>query len=240
MTKLREGLDIRTSSPVSAITLAADGVTVVADGQALEGSHAIVTVPLGVLQADAITFDPPLPAAKQAAIQRLEMGNLEKVVFVFDQLPTLPFAGDAMGYAAGVGAERAWSAFYDFSKETGVPTVACLYDGGFARKVQSERTDEQIAAGALAALKEVVPEVGSPTATKVTRWHTDPYARGSYSFMPVGSSPDDMDALAEPVGGRLLFAGEATYKTAYQTVHGALLSGLREAARVKAGAEIEA
>ncbi len=54
----------------------------------------------------------------------------------------------------------------------------------------------------------------------ITTWTTDPLSLGSYSFVPAGASPDDRDVLADPVGGRLFFAGEATHRTCSQTVHG--------------------
>ena len=49
-----------------------------------------------------------------------------------------------------------------------------------------------------------------PTAVSVTSWATDPYAGGSYTHVPPGASPDDADLLGQPVGERLLFAGEHT------------------------------
>jgi polyamine oxidase len=60
----------------------------------------------------------------------------------------------------------------------------------------------------------------------------DPCARGSYSFLATGSSPDDQDAPAEPAGDRVLFAGETTQPEHFATVHGAYLSGVREAQRI--------
>jgi monoamine oxidase len=74
--------------------------------------------------------------------------------------------------------------------------------------------------------------VPTPAATAVTRWTTDPYARGSYVYLPPGASPDDIDAVAAPVGERLLFAGEGTNRRYYGNVHAAVLSGLREARRL--------
>lgn len=77
------------------------------------------------------------------------------------------------------------------------------------------------------------------------RWRADPYARGSYSFVSVGSAGSDYDLLAAPVTPkkdskgnpvsdmpRLFFCGEHTIRNYPATVHGALLSGLREAGRI--------
>ena len=72
-----------------------------------------------------------------------------------------------------------------------------------------------------------------PRINRVTDWTTDSYARGSYRFMPIHASEADVINLAKPMAeGRILFAGEATPKDVYQTAHGALLSGLREAYRL--------
>jgi hypothetical protein len=65
-----------------------------------------------------------------------------------------------------------------------------------------------------------------------TGWTLDPYTRGAYSHVAVGATPADFDRLAAPVGQRLLFAGEATCRQHWACVHGAHVSGLREAARL--------
>ncbi|KAF1875728.1 hypothetical protein Lal_00006358 [Lupinus albus] len=74
-----------------------------------------------------------------------------------------------------------------------------------------------------------------------TKWGTDPLFLGSYSYVAVGSSGDDLDAMAEPLPKdkplaspplQILFAGEATHRTHYSTTHGAYFSGLREANRL--------
>ena len=74
----------------------------------------------------------------------------------------------------------------------------------------------------------------------MTRWKTDEWTRGSYSYVSVGSSGVDYDKMAEPVNAdpagsvlpHLFFAGEHTMRNYPATVHGAFLSGLREAARI--------
>ncbi|MEY4229623.1 MAG: hypothetical protein RLZZ362_472, partial [Actinomycetota bacterium] len=68
----------------------------------------------------------------------------------------------------------------------------------------------------------------------VTRWATDPYALGSYSFLPVGATPDDRLALQAPVSRTVFLAGEHTDSDAPATTHGALASGRRAAAQLLA------
>ena len=71
-----------------------------------------------------------------------------------------------------------------------------------------------------------------------TAWSSDPFARGSYSHCLPGRF-GARAILTRPVGGRIVFAGEHTEQTAYGTLHGAHMSGLRaarEARRLLAGA----
>ena len=89
-----------------------------------------------------------------------------------------------------------------------------------------------------------------PKETVVTRWKSDEWSRGSYSYVAAGSSGNDYDLMASPVAPppvagmtnpgtpqppnppRVFFAGEHTIRNYPATVHGALLSGLREAGRI--------
>lgn len=99
-----------------------------------------------------------------------------------------------------------------------------------------------------------------PRCSKVTRWESDPYSLGAYSYVPPDSSEDPYNPMAIPVAchadadaalaqskgdpekagrglplqTRVFFAGEATSLTDSYTVHGAYLSGEREAQRISA------
>ena len=65
-----------------------------------------------------------------------------------------------------------------------------------------------------------------------TQWGKDEMARGSYSSMAVGAlGGEDYDLLAESVGERVFFAGEATSRKYPATMHGAFYSGVREVRR---------
>jgi len=83
--------------------------------------------------------------------------------------------------------------------------------------------------------------VPDPEGFVFTRWASDPFSRGSYSFIGVGASNDSRRDLAEPLGDsrvdRVFFAGEATSTGHAATVHGAYLSGRRVADEVEGEAD---
>lgn len=71
-----------------------------------------------------------------------------------------------------------------------------------------------------------------PVAYQRTNWTNDPFAFGAFSYLAVGSSPDDRLALRQSVDDRLFFAGEATSDANPGTVYGARASGVRAAIEV--------
>lgn len=89
-----KGLDgdykVEFSAQVNAIRYGEKGVRLSlrdgdGDGDFREFDCVIVTVPLGVLKAAAIDFDPPLPQAKMDAIEKMGMGLLDKLYLQFDR-----------------------------------------------------------------------------------------------------------------------------------------------------------
>jgi len=75
----------------------------------------------------------------------------------------------------------------------------------------------------------------------VTSWHTNDLAHGCFPYIPVGRTDADYDTVAEPVSisksdqskrPYLFFAGDHTSREDPGRLHGAFLSGLREAARI--------
>jgi len=219
---LARGLTVKLGTEVTRIAYDNSGARVETPQGVIAADRVIVTVPLGVLKADSIVFDPPLPEPKRQAITRLGFGLLNKVVLTFDE-PFWPDDPDTFGI---VGRDQPVSDLINGLRFADIPLLVGLRGGANAIAREAD-SDEQTVAAVLSAMD--APE---PAGTLVTRWAADPYARGSYSFLAVGSSPEDQRALAEPVGDRVAFAGEATHEEFFATVHGAYLSGLREADRV--------
>ncbi|WP_431230950.1 flavin monoamine oxidase family protein [Mycolicibacterium psychrotolerans] len=221
---IAKGLDVRLGTEVTRVAHGGDQVRIDTSQGTVTADRVIVTVPLGVLKAGTIAFDPPLPDAKQGAIKRLGFGLLNKVVVAFDA----PFWPEPTPMIGLVGDNQPVTDLVNGLVFAGKPLLVGLR-GGQAAWSRESMSDSD-------AVKELITAIDAPnpTGSIVTKWGTDRYARGSYSFIAVGSSPDDMQALGEPVGERLMFAGEATNPEWFGTVHGAYLSGLREADRVLA------
>ena len=228
---LARGLDVRLNTRVTHIAMTDEGVTVTTSAERFTGSHVIVTAPLGVLKAGHIAFDPPVPSRHRDAWQRLQMGALEKVVLVFDE----PIATNGTDTVLHLDAEDpgALPVVNDFSAYAGGSVWVAFASGDWSRIERPRLSDDALVSLALQRLSRgLARPLPDPIATLVTRWVNDPNALGSYSFMPIGSSPDDLHVCAQPIGGRILFAGEHTDADWYQTTHGAIRSGLREAKRL--------
>lgn len=225
-TKLAKGLDIRLEQVVQRIAYDASGVTVTTNQGQVTGTHAIITLPLGVLKRGAVTFTPALPAAKVTAINRLNMGVLNKTYLRFPRVfwdrdvEWLDYIGERTGEWAE------WLNVYYYTKQ---PILLGFNAGAYGAAIE-RMTDEAIVAGAMTALRTIYgSSMPDPEAWQITRWGTDPFAYGSYSHIPPGASSADRVSLAKPVGNRLYFAGEATHRQYPATVHGAFLSGQRAA-----------
>ena len=125
-----------------------------------------------------------------------------------------------------------WHSWYDLTRLHGEPTLLTFAAGPCAQETRSW-DDDRLVASVLAELRRLYGDaVEEPVQVHVTRWQDDPYARGSYAYMTVGSTPEDHDLLATPVGGVLHLAGEATWTEDPATVTAALMSGHRAACTI--------
>ncbi|CAI5479368.1 unnamed protein product [Closterium sp. Yama58-4] len=106
------------TAPSAALAAPSGVITVTSKhGEQLQAKRVVITVPLPVLQAGDIHFDPPLPAPKQRAIGAVRMGCAVKVLMafshrvwpahLFDIVCTDSFLPEflAVGFAAGDAAE---------------------------------------------------------------------------------------------------------------------------------------
>jgi monoamine oxidase len=193
----------------------------------LDAAKVIVTVPTNLIADEAIRFLPTLPAKVDAA-RGLPLGVNDKVTLALEDAEAFPKEGNLRGATM-----RTATGTYHI-RPFGQPCIEGFFGGSFAREL------EDAGDGAIPAqsIDEIAGLLGNDIRRKLkplaeSRWANDPFARGAYSHALPGHA-GDRAVLAEPVDGRLFFAGEATSPNFFTTAHGARDSGERAAKEVLA------
>lgn len=190
----------------------------------------VVTLPLGVLQDSAVTFTPRLPKVKRDSIGRLGRGELMKVALEFPARFWVDV--DMFGFLREDPALRGeFYMFWNMMRVTGKPILLGMVTAPAAAALE-KMSDDAIVERAMRVLRRRHPAASAPVASRVTRWGSDPFAKGVYTSILKGSSGADYDVIGEPVDGKLFFAGEHTVKRNPTTCGSAIISGMREARRV--------
>jgi monoamine oxidase len=221
-------------------------------GGRAQARAALVTLPLGLLKLDpgqsgSVRFLPSLPRAKRLAIDRLAMGNVDKVLLRF----RTPVTGGVLGrlpsdlsflHTPGAPIPTWWIPRPQTPSEL-VGWVAGPAAARFAERARRVHPGHPGSASpdplrtAVAGLARalglgVAAVLDAIEDARVFDWAGDPYARGAYSWVPAGAL-DAPAALALPLDARLFFAGEATDTGGDPgTVHGALATGRRAATEI--------
>ncbi|MFN8445672.1 MAG: FAD-dependent oxidoreductase [Caldilineaceae bacterium] len=221
---LAQGLEIKVGQAVKEIDWGGKSVRLKTPSSQFEADAAIITLPLGVLKAKAVRFTPELPEQKLTAIKALGMGVLNKCYLKFSKAfwPTDVDWLEVIPERRGM-----WTEWVSFMHATKLPILLGFNAGDQAREIE-KWSDEKIVASAMQVLRTMFDQtIPDPLDYQITRWASDPYALGSYSFNALGSTPTMREHLAKPLNDKLFFAGEATNRSYFGTAHGAYLSGIR-------------
>eukprot|EP00252_Welwitschia_mirabilis_P007576 TRINITY_DN1908_c0_g1_i5.p1 TRINITY_DN1908_c0_g1~~TRINITY_DN1908_c0_g1_i5.p1 ORF type:complete len:367 (-),score=84.52 TRINITY_DN1908_c0_g1_i5:249-1349(-) len=221
---LAKGLDIRLNHRVVKVIRRHGKVRVTTEnGRTFVADAAVIAVPLGVLKANAIAFEPKLPKWKEAAISELGIGIENKIALYFDKVcwPNVEFLGVVAPTTYGC------SYFLNLHKATGHPVLVYMPAGKLAKDLE-KMTDEEATHFAVLQLKRILPHASQPIKSLVSHWGSDPSSLGSYSYDTVGKPHDLYERLRVPVDN-LFFAGEATSIIFPGTVHGAFSTGIMAA-----------
>lgn len=225
---LAAGLPVRFNSPVKAVEVAGL-VTVRLGSQAYQARQVVITLPLGLLQSNALRFEPELPASKQAALDSLHMGLLNKIFLHFPHV----FWPESTEFFGQIGSELIRNVLN--LKYFNDQNCLVAFVAGRQALALEQESIEFVIERLVAELRDLFgAHVPEPLRVDMTRWASDPYAQGSYSSVPVGAQRSARAELARPIADKLFFAGEATEPDFAATVHGAFMSGERAAAEILA------
>jgi monoamine oxidase len=240
--------DLLLESPVVAIdTSGADVIVAVANGDLHAARQVIVTVSIGVLQAEQIDFIPDLPASTVEAYNGIGIDQGMKVVMRFASV-WWETEGDPLSWLVTEGLAGACWVPSDYKAGSPDHIMMCypMGDNGqtltdfAANGYNGQFGDAAIVAAILDDLDATLPQAPANAATNayleahVQNWGAHPYTLGVYSFAKIGTyttaSNNKRADLQVPVAGnRIYFAGEGSHETHPSTVVGALHEGERAA-----------
>ncbi|MEV6315009.1 FAD-dependent oxidoreductase [Streptomyces sp. NPDC051776] len=151
--RLRGEVEVRTGATVTAVRHGAGGTTVILDGgEETESDHCVVTVPIGVLKAGGIAFDPPLPAEKRSAVDALGAGLMDKVWLRFDDV-FWDRAADALEWF-DPDEPGLWSYWVNGHKVFGEPLLLGFNAGHYAHRL-ARLPDHRVVSSAMDALRRM-------------------------------------------------------------------------------------
>jgi monoamine oxidase len=229
-----KGGRILLSQIVTAAEVTADGVQIRTVEESFDAKHAIIAMPLGILQhADSFQLQGRGIAHYATALQSLGFGDVIKFLLKFKR----PFWEESypdLGFLLSSAPIPTWW--------TQLPVRSNMITGwlgGRSAKTHSQLTDAQLRDLAITSIAQIFSRdketIESLLETsQVVNWSTDPFTLGSYAYATVGYK-DALQILCEPVNGRLFFAGEYMYSgAAMGTVEAALWSGREVAKKLNA------
>jgi monoamine oxidase len=210
----------------------------------LTAKQAVITLPLGVLQADAVQFDPrPDDMMTQAA--RMAMGPVLRQTLLFDAAfwertqPRTAAAGirDLGFLFARDETPATWWTVRPDATPMLTAWAAGPKAGALAKKAAASGEPRALLDEALAVLAKIFGLQAAAVEKMLVSWHThdwqgDAYSRGAYSYAPAGALDASL-RMTQPVDRTLFFAGEHTdIEGHWGTVHAAFNSGLRAAEQI--------
>lgn len=230
------GGTIRLNSAVQAIRWNPATVEVIDDQQNFSASRAIITVPLGVLQAGTLSIE-PRPEDIFQAVSQLCMGHAIRFTLHFREpfWNTFPSASPASNLSFLFSFEETPPVWWTTNPHPSALLTGWI--GGPRSAALDELSSDELASRACSTLARIF----SLSVDKIQElllgcyfhdWKRDPFSLGAYSYVAKDGLRGSRH-LSEPVAETLFFAGEHTDRTGnWGTVHAAMRSGLRAAQQV--------
>jgi len=242
--------DLILSKPVVSIDTSGDDVIVTdSNGDLHAARQVIVTVSIGVLQAEVIDFVPDLPASTVSAYNGIGIDMGMKVPLRFSSA-WWETEGEKLAWLVTEGLAGACWVPTDY-KVGGTDFILMCYPMGDNAAALNDIAanigggaagDTAIINEILADLDATLPQAPNGATANyiegvVQNWGTHPFTLGVYSYPKVGTyttanDSSRLDLQVPAADDRIFFAGEASHNTHPATVVGALHEGERAANNV--------
>ncbi|XP_014254154.1 peroxisomal N(1)-acetyl-spermine/spermidine oxidase-like [Cimex lectularius] len=215
---------------------------ILTDGTVVSGDYIILTVSLGVLKENhSQLLIPPIPKKKSQAIEAIGYGHANKVFLQYEQ----PFWVEGEGIIRPAWSPEEmkdrtqWIHSLGMIEEAPCPGNTLMLEiGGTEATYLESASDQEVTEQLTCLMRNITGNVSIPAPKAVVKsaWSYNPLFMGAKSYMTKDTFPKHFKDLSTPLpeigtnaAPTLFFAGEATVYGNHGTVHGARLSGIREA-----------
>ncbi|CAF0718372.1 unnamed protein product [Brachionus calyciflorus] len=189
-----------------------------------------------------------VPNEKLDAIKRMGFGTVNKIILVYEK----PFWNENLELINPIWNIESREKMFETLKNKNVKTrwfedicSFCTANnnknvliGWIAGNYHESLSNDEIKRDCTILLRKFLGREDIPEPIDLVRsnWYSNRFTRGSYSFYAYETFDEDTKRIAKPISFNnkifIQFAGEATHDNFYSTVHGAYLTGLREADRI--------
>ncbi|XP_059651025.1 polyamine oxidase 1-like [Cornus florida] len=195
------------------------------DGCVYEANYVILSVSIGVLQSNLISFRPPLPRWKMEAIEKCDVMVYTKIFLKF------PYkfwpCGPEKEFFIYADERRGYYTFWQHLENAypGSNVLVVTLTNGESKRVEAQ-SDQETLKEAMEVLRNMFGhDIPDATDILVPRWWSNRFQRGSYSNYPIYFNNQIIHHIKEPVG-QIFFTGEHTSERFSGYVHGAYLAGI--------------
>lgn len=219
---------LRLDAPVTSIRQVPEGLSVGGEFGEVRAAQVIVALPPAL--AGRITYDPPLPAARDHLTQRMPMGSVLKAFAVYER----PFWRDDRLTGQALNLHDPVPVTFDATRPGGPGCLGALVPGRAAHRLAALPAAERRAMIVGSLVRAFGHAARDPIDWREKVWADDPYSRGGYgAFFPPGVLTTIGSALRQPIGA-IHWAGSETATEWAGYIEGAIRSGERAAAEVLA------
>uniref|UniRef100_A0A0N4ZPN6 SWIRM domain-containing protein n=1 Tax=Parastrongyloides trichosuri TaxID=131310 RepID=A0A0N4ZPN6_PARTI len=234
--KLSENLDIQVNKPIQKINYSKDDNSFHLEGINFEETCDIVvsTIPIGVLKANTIKFEPQLPISKINAINQCKLAVKREVIFQFNDI----FWDKKVSVFAKV--PNPFNSLEEMVIIYAVPSkpILIVLWGGDNASATFKWSKEKLIERSTYMLKSIFEKIYIPHTTVINKnWNFEPYIQ-CYHVIPIGDE-NIVKELGRPIvfnnedhKNGIYFAGEHTNISEQGTLTAAFCSGLRVAAEI--------
>ena len=214
--------NIQYNSPVVSIDYSDNQVSVeTLNGTTFDADRVLVTVPIGILKSDKISFNPEINQEKKDAIEEITFYSGIKVVMKFSE----KFYPDAINCEVDNGEK----VFYDiaFGQETQNNILGFLWTGDETQKYYDLNSNDEIISSLIDELDLMLDGKASSSYSGeyiLENWGQYEFTLGTWT-QAFQEKKSNLKILNQPLNNKIYFAGEINDPYKQMGVPGAILSG---------------